>query len=105
MTHGRHRDGTGRRRPRAGARTAARCAAIGLLSNRLLLVGIAFEIAMIALARLHPGARRHLPHERPLPRGTGSFLLAWPPLVLGAEEARKAVARRTRNAADEHARA
>ena len=79
--------------------------AIGLFSNRFLLVGIAFEVALIAAARLHARARRRLPHERRSARGTGSSCSLWPPLVLGAEEARKASARRRRSAADVHARA
>ena len=46
--------------------------AVGLWSNRLLLVGIGFEVAMIAAARVHARARRRLPHQRPRSCGTGS---------------------------------
>jgi P-type Ca2+ transporter type 2C len=67
--------------------------AAGLLSNRLLLVGIAVEIAMIALLAYVP-ALGDVFHTSALEPWHWLFLLAWPPIVLGAEEARKAVMRR-----------
>ena len=66
---------------------------IGLLSNRLLLVGIALEVALIGVLAFTPGLRRAF-HMGPLPGWGWLFLLLWPPLVLGAEEARKALVRR-----------
>ena len=67
--------------------------AVGWLSNRLLLVGIAVEVAMIALLAYTPGLDRAF-HTAPLELWHWLFLLLWPVLVLGAEEARKAVIRR-----------
>jgi P-type Ca2+ transporter type 2C len=66
---------------------------VGPLSNRFLLVGIAFEIALlVAIVSLPPLQRAF--HTLPLD-GTAWLLLAfWPLLVIGAEEARKAVFRR-----------
>ncbi len=66
---------------------------VGLLSNRLLLIGIAVEVALIALLTSTPGLRDAF-HMRPLAGWHWFFLLLWPPLVLGAEEARKAFVRR-----------
>jgi P-type Ca2+ transporter type 2C len=73
--------------------------AIGLWSNRLLLVGIGFEVAMIALLAYTPGLD-DIFHTSDLSVWHWLFLLVWPPLVLGADEARKAVTRRRRSAAD-----
>ena len=73
--------------------------AIGLWSNRLLLVGIGFEVAMIALLAYTPGLDDVF-HTSDLSVWHWLFLLAWPPLVLGADEARKAITRRRRSAAD-----
>jgi magnesium-transporting ATPase (P-type) len=67
-------------------------ASIGLLSNRLLLVGIAVEVAMIFLLAYTPGLDRIF-HMSALGPWHWLFLLIWPPIVLGAEEARKAVVR------------
>ncbi|MEZ5120324.1 MAG: cation-transporting P-type ATPase [Solirubrobacterales bacterium] len=66
---------------------------VGLLSNRLLLAGIAVEIAMIALLAYVPGLDDVF-HTAALDVWHWLFLLLWPPLVVGAEEARKAVLRR-----------
>ena len=68
--------------------------AVGLWSNRLLLVGIAVEVAMIALLAYTPGFDDVF-HTSGLSPWHWLFLLAWPPIVLGAEEARKAVLRRS----------
>ncbi|MFP5363017.1 MAG: cation-translocating P-type ATPase [Thermoleophilia bacterium] len=67
--------------------------AVGLRSNRLLLAGIAVEVAMIALLAYTPGLD-DIFHTSDLEIRHWLFLLAWPPLILGAEEARKALARR-----------
>jgi magnesium-transporting ATPase (P-type) len=66
---------------------------IGLFSNRLLLVGIAFELALAACLIYVPGLNDAF-HQSPIGPWHWLFLLIWPPLVLGAEEARKAVFRR-----------
>jgi len=70
---------------------------IGLLSNRLLLVGIAVEIALVALLTTVPGIQDVF-HMQPLDPELWAFLLLWPPLVLGVEEARKAYLRRSARA-------
>lgn len=67
---------------------------IGLLTNRLLLVGIAIELAMIAMLSYVPPLGEIF-HTSPLGFWHWLFLLIWPPLVLAAEEARKAVLRRS----------
>jgi P-type Ca2+ transporter type 2C len=66
---------------------------VGLLSNRFLLAGIAFELALL-LALVYVPALRGPFHMRPLELGGWPLLLVWPAVVLGAEEARKAVFRR-----------
>jgi P-type Ca2+ transporter type 2C len=66
---------------------------IGLSSNRILLVGIAVEVAMVALLAYTPGLD-DIFHTSALSGWEWLFLTAWPPLVLGAEELRKAVLRR-----------
>jgi magnesium-transporting ATPase (P-type) len=68
-------------------------ASVGLLSNRLLLVGIAVEVGMVALLVYTP-ALNEVFHTSALGPWHWLFLLAWPPIVLSAEEARKAVVRR-----------
>jgi P-type Ca2+ transporter type 2C len=68
---------------------------IGLLTNRLIVVGIAVEIAMVALLAYTPGLD-DIFHTSDLSGAEWLFLLLWPPLVLHAEELRKAVARRRR---------
>lgn len=67
-------------------------ASVGLFSNRLLLVGISVELAMIGLLVYTPGLERVF-HTGALGPWHWLFLLAWPPIVLGAEELRKAVVR------------
>jgi magnesium-transporting ATPase (P-type) len=67
--------------------------AVGLLSNRFLLVGIAFEIALL-LALLHVPVLQDAFHMLPLDPLAWPLLALWPLVVLGAEEARKAVFRR-----------
>jgi magnesium-transporting ATPase (P-type) len=67
--------------------------AVGLLSNRLILAGIAAEIAMVALLAYTPGIDDVF-HTSDLSGWEWLFLAAWPPIVLGAEELRKAVVRR-----------
>jgi magnesium-transporting ATPase (P-type) len=69
---------------------------VGLLSNRLLLVGIAVEVGLIALLTWTPGLQDVF-HMQPLDAQLWAFLLIWPPLVLGVEEARKAIVRRRRD--------
>jgi P-type Ca2+ transporter type 2C len=66
---------------------------IGLLTNRLIVAGIAVEIAMVALLAYTPGLD-DIFHTSDLSGREWLFLLLWPPLVLGAEELRKAVVRR-----------
>ena len=68
---------------------------IGLLTNRLIVAGIAVEIAMVALLAYTPGLDKIF-HTSDLSGREWLFLLLWPPLVLGAEELRKAVVRRRR---------
>src|SRR5581483_9906113 len=68
-------------------------AAVGLTTNRLPLAGIALEIAMIGLLADTPCVQRVF-HTGPLGIRHWLFLLAWPPLVLGTEEVRKALLRR-----------
>jgi Ca2+-transporting ATPase len=67
--------------------------AVGAWSNRLLLIGIAVEVTMIVLLAYAPGLD-HIFHTSGLQLWHWLFLLAWPPVVLGAEEARKASVRR-----------
>jgi magnesium-transporting ATPase (P-type) len=70
-------------------------AAVGVFSNRLLLVAIGVEVAMIALLAYTPGLGKVF-HTGALGAWEWLLLLAWPVLVLGADEARKAFARRQR---------
>jgi magnesium-transporting ATPase (P-type) len=67
---------------------------VGLLSNRFLLAGVAFELALAAVLIYTPGLADAF-HMEPLGPWHWLFLLVWPPVVLFAEEARKAVFRRT----------
>ena len=67
--------------------------AVGLLSNRFLLVGIAFEIALL-LALLYVPVLQDAFHMRPLDPLAWPLLALWPIVVLAGEEARKAVFRR-----------
>jgi magnesium-transporting ATPase (P-type) len=68
---------------------------IGLLSNRFLLVGIAFEVALLILLVYVP-AFRGIFHMRAYDPRAWLVLIIWPVFVFGAEEARKAVVRRQR---------
>ena len=67
--------------------------AVGLLSNRFLLAGIAVE-AGLALALVSVPVLQDVFHTRPLGWEHWALLALWPPLVLAAEEGRKAVVRR-----------
>jgi P-type Ca2+ transporter type 2C len=66
---------------------------IGLFSNRLLMIGIATEVAMVALLSYTPGLQRIF-HTAPLSGWEWLLLLVWPPLIFLLEELRKAVLRR-----------
>jgi magnesium-transporting ATPase (P-type) len=66
---------------------------VGLFSNRLLLVGIGVEVGMIALLAYVPGLAGVF-HMSSIGLWHWLFLLLWPPLVIGLEEARKSVVRR-----------
>jgi len=66
---------------------------VGLLTNRFLLVGIAFELALAAALIWVPGLNTVF-HQGPLGPAQVAFLLLWPPVVFGAEELRKWVVRR-----------
>jgi P-type Ca2+ transporter type 2C len=62
---------------------------VGLASNRLLLIGIAAEIGiLLALIHVPPLARWF--GLAPLGWGEWAWVLTFPPLMLGLEEARKA---------------
>jgi Ca2+-transporting ATPase len=67
--------------------------AVGLFSNRLLLVGIAFELALL-VAMLHLPLLQDAFHMAPLDWRAWPLLAIWPFVVLGADEARKAMLRR-----------
>jgi magnesium-transporting ATPase (P-type) len=77
-------------------------AAVGLFSNRLLLVGIAVEIGMVALLAYTPGLDSIF-HMSALGPWHWLFLVVWPPIILAAEEARKAIRRRRPPKAQESA--
>jgi magnesium-transporting ATPase (P-type) len=66
---------------------------LGLLSNRLLLVGIAFELSL-ALALVYVPGLNGVFHQAPIPWWWWLALVVWAPIVFFAEEARKAVVRR-----------
>jgi magnesium-transporting ATPase (P-type) len=66
---------------------------IGLGSNRLLLVGVAFELGL-AVALVYVPGLNTLFHQSPLGSREWLFLMIWPPIVFGADELRKAVVRR-----------
>ena len=66
---------------------------IGLLSNRFLLVGIAFELALAVALVYVPGLNRAF-HQAPIPIWWWLPLIVWAPIVFFAEEARKAIVRR-----------
>ncbi|MFN8188355.1 MAG: cation-transporting P-type ATPase [Gaiellales bacterium] len=66
---------------------------VGLLSNRLLLLGIAFELVLI-LALIYVPGLNDVFHNSPIGPWHWVLLLTFPPIVFGAEEARKALFRR-----------
>jgi magnesium-transporting ATPase (P-type) len=66
---------------------------IGLLSNRFLLVGIAFEL-VLALALIYIPGLNDAFHQGPIGGWHWLVLLAFAPMVFFAEEARKALFRR-----------
>jgi magnesium-transporting ATPase (P-type) len=66
---------------------------IGLFSNRLLLFGVAFELALILVLIYVPGVNDVF-HNSPIGPWHWLLLILFPPLVFGAEEARKALFRR-----------
>lgn len=66
---------------------------VGLLSNRFLLAGIAFELAL-AVALVYVPGLNGVFHQAPIPLWWWLLLLVWAPVVFFAEEARKAVLRR-----------
>jgi magnesium-transporting ATPase (P-type) len=70
---------------------------IGLTTNRFLLVGIAFELALAVALVYVPGLNSAF-HQAPIPWWWWLALIVWAPVVFFAEEARKAVARRRRPA-------
>jgi P-type Ca2+ transporter type 2C len=67
--------------------------ALGILTNRLLLVGIGVEIGLVALLSYTPGLQDVF-HMAPLGPWHWVSLIVWPPLILGVEEGRKAFLRR-----------
>jgi magnesium-transporting ATPase (P-type) len=75
---------------------------IGLLSNRFLLVGIAFELALAVALVYVPGLNSAF-HQAPIPWWWWLPLVVWAPIVFLAEEARKAVSRRRAPAENPHA--
>jgi magnesium-transporting ATPase (P-type) len=66
---------------------------IGLTSNRFLLVGIAFELALAVALVYVPGLNSAF-HQAPIPWWWWLPLIVWAPVVFFAEELRKAVLRR-----------
>jgi len=66
---------------------------VGLFSNRFLLVGIAFELALAVALVYVPGLNRAF-HQAPIPAWWWLPLIVWAPVVFFAEEARKAIVRR-----------
>jgi magnesium-transporting ATPase (P-type) len=66
---------------------------IGLLSNRFLLAGIAFELALL-IALVYVPAFQGIFHTQAYDPRAWLLLVIWPVFVFGAEEARKAVVRR-----------
>jgi calcium-translocating P-type ATPase len=66
---------------------------IGLLSNRFLLAGIAFEVGLLVALVTLPGLQNAF-HMAPLDPLAWPLLVIWPVFVLGGEELRKALFRR-----------
>jgi magnesium-transporting ATPase (P-type) len=67
--------------------------AVGIFSNRFLLVGIAFEIALL-FALLYVPPLQDAFHMRPLDPRAWLLMALWPVMVLAAEEARKRILRK-----------
>jgi magnesium-transporting ATPase (P-type) len=65
----------------------------GFFSNRFLLFGFAFEVALIALMIYAPPFQQ-LFEEGPLPLKYWGFLFLYPPIMFLAEEGRKAILRK-----------
>jgi magnesium-transporting ATPase (P-type) len=61
---------------------------VGLLSNRFLLVGIAFELALLVVLVYVP-ALAGIFHMHAIDPRAWLLLTGWPAFVLGAEELRK----------------
>jgi magnesium-transporting ATPase (P-type) len=66
---------------------------VGLLSNRFLLVGVAFELVLLVAIVYVPPLQAAF-HTGSLDPWAWPLLALWPVLVIGAEEARKAAFRR-----------
>jgi magnesium-transporting ATPase (P-type) len=66
---------------------------VGLLSNRLLLIGIVVELALVSVLTETPRLQRIF-HMQPLPLWGWLVLLVWPPFILATEELRKLAVRR-----------
>ncbi|HWQ57869.1 MAG TPA: cation-transporting P-type ATPase, partial [Clostridia bacterium] len=66
---------------------------VGLFSNRMVLVGIACELALLCLLSYLP-ALHGIFNTAPLMWKDWLFLLIWPPVILLLDEARKALLRR-----------
>jgi magnesium-transporting ATPase (P-type) len=66
---------------------------IGLLSNRFLLAGVAFELALL-VALVYVPALQSIFHMEALDPRAWPLLIVWPVVVFGAEEVRKAAFRR-----------
>ena len=66
---------------------------VGLLTNRFLLAGIAFEIGLL-FALLYVPVLQSAFHMRPLDSRIWPLMVVWPLMVFGAEEVRKAIVRR-----------
>ena len=66
---------------------------VGLLSNRFLLAGIAFELGLAVALVYVPGLNAVF-HQAPIPWWWWLALVVWAPVVFLAEEGRKAVVRR-----------
>jgi magnesium-transporting ATPase (P-type) len=66
---------------------------VGLFSNRFLLAGIAFELAL-AVALVYVPVLNRVFHQAPIPAWWWLALIVWAPVVFFAEEARKAIVRR-----------
>jgi calcium-translocating P-type ATPase len=71
---------------------------VGVFANRLVLAGIAFEIAFAALLIYTPGLDGIFGTEPP-PAGDMLVLLCFPPIVWGADEVRRRALRARRSAA------